>query len=145
MLLLYLYTLSGPNIFDGKRYKHQYIAAESALKLGDKYNLPDLSMAGKDYILNRLRYYVRDWHLLSTVFNGTVITRLGRLWKMEYVEAESLREVAVTQLVTIAKYVIEFQPFQKLCAEEPGFALDFMRAQAQAAAEKTSSAADPDG
>lgn len=132
MLLLHLYTLEDPDFEDKKHFKHRYRAAESALKLGDKYNLPDLGTAGQQYMLQSFKYFT-NWHGMVEDDKQKWIERLERLWTRSYTGTDIIWKTAISKLVGLAEDVIEYGPFQKLCEEHPDFALEFMRAQAKAA------------
>lgn len=135
MLLLHLYTLEDPDFEDKKQFKHRYRAAESALKLGDKYNLPDLGTAGQQYMLQSFRYFT-NWQVMVEDDRQKWIRRLERLWTRNYTGTDAIWEVVVQRLVAFAKDIIEYEPFQKLCEEHSDFALEFMRAQAKKADEQ---------
>lgn len=133
MLLMHIYTLDDPSFHDKKIFKYPNIAAESALKLGDKYDLPDLSAAGQQYLCQLFKDHLRNWPAKTEDSKHSWINRLRRLWKMEYSGGDVVWEVAVERLVAVAKYIVEYEPFQELCEDHPDFALEFMRAQAKAA------------
>lgn len=133
MLLLHLYTLDVPDFTDKTLHKFPYVAAESALKLGDKYNLPDLSKAGEQYVRRHLDRNIRDWQHHSSGFKATVVRRLERIWAMNYNEGNKLRKSATKELVAAMGHIIEFEPFQQLCAAQPNLSLSLLRAQVHAA------------
>lgn len=132
MLLLYLYTLDLPNFDDKTVYKSRYEAAESALKIGDKYNLPDLGKAGCADVQKYLESVIKDWSQRTPEWRKWAVGRLERIWKLQHAGVDTIRESVMKRLITIATQLIEYEPFQELCAKDRGFALDFMRAQAQA-------------
>lgn len=134
MLLLHLYLLEDPDFEDKQHFKHRYRAAESALKLGDKYNLPHLGKAGQGYMSRSFRFLC-NWGGMAEDDKQKWIRRLERLWTRNYSGADIIWEVAVKQLVALAKDIIEYEPFQELCADNTDIALDFMRAQAKMAHE----------
>lgn len=134
MLLLHLYTLEDPDFEDKKQFKHRYPAAESALKLGDKYNLPDLGTAGQQYMLQSFKYF-SNWQVMVEDDRQKWIRRLERLWTRNHTGTDPIWETAISKLVALAKDVIEYEPFQKLCEEHIDFAFEFMRAQAKIADE----------
>lgn len=140
MLLLHIYTLDAPDFTNKTLHSSPYVAAEAALKIGDKYNLPNLSKAGCRYMQKRLESFIKGWPQKSTADKETVIRRLERLWRTGDNEAGTLRDAVMEQLVAMSKHVIEFEPFQHLCTDEPAFALALIRAQAKALEDKISSA-----
>lgn len=135
MLLLHLYTLDDPDFSDKKRFKRTYNGAESALKLGDKYNLPYLAKAGRECIRSILEDHIKDWQSMTEETKQSWIRRLERLWNMSYREVNVLQRVAIERFVAVAKDIIAYEPFQKLCEEHPDFALMFMMIQAREADE----------
>lgn len=139
MLLLHLYTLDEPDFEDKKLHALPYNAAESAIRLGDKYNLEQLTDAGQRYVRGRIELYFCRWQENDETKKHSTIRRLERLWQMEFSEADALREFALKQIIPVAKQVIEFEPFQTLCAAQSDLAIALIRAQAQAAGEKASS------
>lgn len=133
MLLLYLYTLAIP---DFTAAQDTYQVAESALKLGDKYNLSLLREEGRQSVISQHARCVFDWPVQQESLKETFITRLGVVWKAQHSEAEIVRQQILTTYVSIAESVLEFKPFQNLCAAEPELALAFMRAQVKQLKEK---------
>lgn len=134
MLLLHLYTLEDPDFEDKKQFEHRYRSAESALKLGDKYNLPDLGTAGQQYMLRSFKSFT-NWQGVAEDDRQKWIRRLERLWKRKYIGTDPIWETAISRLVALAKDIIEYEPFQKLCEDHIDFAFEFMRAQAKIADE----------
>lgn len=133
MLLMHLYTLDDPDFKSQDTFKHPNVAAESAIKLGDKYDLPDLRAAGQQYLSQLFKDHLRDWSAKPEDSKQRWIRRLRRLWEMDYSGVDIVWEVVVERLVAVAKDIVEYEPFQKVCEDYPDFALEFMRAQAKAA------------
>lgn len=131
MLLLYLYTLDDPHFDDKRLHPHPYTAAESALMLGDKYNLTPLREAGHQFVKQDLVWHIRMWSSSTEQAKAEVFHKLENLWKMEYSQVEHLRQSAIEALTSIAMDVIDYSPFHELCAAQPNFALALIRAQAQ--------------
>lgn len=131
MLLMHLYTLDDPNFNDTTTFTYPYNAAESALKLGDKYNLPDLSAKGQQYISMGFENRIDDWEDKTDDQKRMWINRLKRLWRMNCAGSKNLQGIVVHQLTRVSRDIIEHELFQKLCKKTPEFAFAFMRALAK--------------
>ena len=131
MLLMYLYTLEEPNFLNKEVLQYDCIAAESALKLGDKYNLPALGTAGQLHLNDFFEHSFRVWPQLGDDCKEMGFECLTHLWELRYIGTENLRETAIKSLVHIAKDVVEHKSFETLCMANPEFAIAFSRALAK--------------
>lgn len=131
MLLLYLYTLDTPKFTDKNLFNCPFRGACSALKLGDKYGLPDLSKAGEDFLVGGFSSLTKSWHILSADSKSAWIEILGIIWAMEGDNTEIVGDASIKSLVEIGKDITEHEGFQDLCVGNSDFALAFLLAQAE--------------
>lgn len=114
MMLRYLYLLKVSDFSDKAMFSSNYKAAEQALTLGDKYDLPELCSAGTKALIRCVKYNLPRWESRLEGSKARWICCFRKVWTWTQRDADSIREHIVEQIVLGADTVIEDEQFQAL-------------------------------
>lgn len=129
-MLLYLYTFEKPNFNDGAAFTQPFRTAKAVYELADKYSIPHLRDAAKDFMLDRIRSWFGAWSKNSDLSKTTLICWIPVLYEWTLEGTEEIRNVLIETLVGSSKCIVEDIRFQELLRKNGDLMVALVRAMA---------------
>lgn len=136
VVLLYLYTLQRPDFSNTKLFPTPSLTATAVFKLADKYNIPDLRIAAKEYFLNLVKTSLCHWYQCNAQNQGLWIAWLPIFFEWSMEGADEIRGAIIDALVKTSKSIIEDVSFQTVLISNPDVAVPLVKALATKAKAK---------
>ena len=135
-MLLYIYTLQKPDFSDEALFPTPSLTATSVFKLADKYNLPDLRTAAKEYFLGLIKSSLSQWYSLNVQNKSLWVAWMPVFWDWSMDGSDEIREAIIDAIVKTARSMVDDTSFKRVLSDNPDIGMALIKALATKAKAK---------